>query len=159
MRGICILIGLFLLTASCSEDKKIPGDVLPVSRMKGILEDMLEASAYVNASIRWDSAGLRETKMKVLYRQILLLHHITKDKFMYSYHYYETHPDQMQVLYIVMSSDISTQKGKVDSIMLAKMDSVRKVRGDSMNRVRADTLKGILNKFPSIRQMKIHLHE
>jgi hypothetical protein len=132
-----------VLGVACRDPAKIPSDIIQVPLMKGILEDMLEASAYVNTQVKVDSAGQRQKQMKVLYQQILMLHHISRQQFMKSYHYYESHPDQMQTLYNSMSTDVIALRHVTDSTMMAQMDSIRKSRLDSLARTKSDSIKKI----------------
>jgi len=128
-------------TGACSRNNQVPGNVLPIHRMKGILIDMLEASAFTNNSIRLDSGGIRQKKLKKLYRQILILHHTTLKVFLSSYSYYEHHPDQMQDLYNIMSVEVSEKKRNIDSLMIVRIDSLNKIRSDSVILARKDSLK------------------
>lgn len=141
---------IFFLAVSCSRNNKIPSGVLPVRKMKGILIDMLEASAYVNNSIRLDTGGIRQKKMKVMYRQILILHHTGLVSFLHSYSYYESHPDQMQVLYNSMSAVVTKEKQVIDSIIISRIDSLNKIQSDSIILARKDSLKikGVKKSLP-----------
>ncbi len=143
MRKILLAGACSFLFLSCTNPEKIPSGVIQIHQMKGILEDMLEASALVNVSVRIDSGGEREKRMKVLYSQVLALHHVSREKFLESYHFYESHPDQMQMLYDSMGVDVSGLRHGADSISVVEMDSVRRAQMDSLSRVRGDSIKKI----------------
>ncbi|HUX84734.1 MAG TPA: DUF4296 domain-containing protein [Chitinophagaceae bacterium] len=142
LKIVLVWTSCFLLL-SCTNPDKIPSGVIQIHQMKSILEDMLEASAYVNVNVRIDTGGERQKRMKVLYSQVLGLHHISREKFLESYRFYETHPDQMQMLYDSMGVDISELRHVTDSISVVEMDSIRIAQVDSLARIKGDTIKKI----------------
>ncbi len=97
-RSAPLFIFLFFFI-SCSDENKIPGDVLPPSKMEKVMWDMLRADEYVTSFI-WknDSAVNRFEESEKLYNEIFSIHNITKEKFEKSLSFYRNHTELMKNL-------------------------------------------------------------
>lgn len=109
--SICIL---FLW--ACKPGKDIPPDVIGMEEMKSILLDMQMADVYANDMLH-DSTYQKnkEVHLKTYYQQILKLHHIKKEYFLKSYHFYESRPDLLNDIYNEMSDEVKAQKQRADT--------------------------------------------
>ena len=97
---MCRLVSVFFLInllPSCSDENKIPSDVLDPAKMKKIMWDMFRADEYVTSFI-WnnDSSVDRFEESEKLYNEIFRIHNITKEKFEKSLSFYRTHPDLLK---------------------------------------------------------------
>jgi Domain of unknown function (DUF4296) len=95
-------IAIFFI--ACSNRTGIPNDIIPPDSMTRIMKDVVMANEYSMVYIPKDS--LR--KNKVLANQELLdgifkMHHITKDEFKNSLHFYESRPDLNQKIFDSLS--------------------------------------------------------
>jgi hypothetical protein len=107
---------------SCSRRGKVPGGVLGIQKMSGILLDMQMAQAYNDSYVPGSdpARGGRNHRLKEFYVQILMLHHTDREKFLKSYHFYEKHPDLMQKLYGAMQQAIDRKSAYLDSVENAR---------------------------------------
>lgn len=119
MKLVLIGISILLLAGlgSCSNKGHIPGDVMGIDKMSGVLLDMQEADAYNDSysdtAFRMESP---ENRLKIFYAQILQLHDVSKEDFISSYSFYEKHPDLMKKLYQNMQKNIDRKKASADSL-------------------------------------------
>lgn len=101
-----IILSLFIaILASCGEADKVPNGVLPKEKMRDVLLDMQTADAYSVENGETHAPlpdSIREKRVKLYYRQILDLHHLTLAEFDSSFHFYESHPDRMKEVYDMM---------------------------------------------------------
>lgn len=98
---------LFLF--SCKSANDIPGNIIPVDSMKLVMWDMMRTGAYVDHAFSKDSA-LLEKKYIELYRQVFLLHKITKAEFDESLAYYLQHPDKNKIMLDSLNNFASKQR-------------------------------------------------
>ena len=99
---------------SCKGIADARKEVLPLDTMKVVIWDLLNADEWNNIQIGKDTS-IRKTKNNLrLYQKALLIHHISKDQFYYSYSYYEDHPDQMKTLMDTLSAFGQKQKEKFE---------------------------------------------
>lgn len=119
---------------SCSNRDRIPGNVIGMKRMSNILLDMQEAEVYSDSYM--DTAyklQSREERLKYFYVQILSIHNIDKEKFMASYHFYESHPDLLKKIYARMQTEIDRKKDYADS--LANVNEMRRLSVQRRNQL------------------------
>lgn len=96
--AIPVLVALTFL--ACSDNKKVPGGILPQDKMVALLWDMTQADQYANLYLVKDSAKINlKTETLRLYEAVFRLHHTTREEFSKSYRYYLDHPELNQVLY------------------------------------------------------------
>jgi hypothetical protein len=80
--------------AACSDRTGIPNDIIPPDSMQNIMYDVIVAGEYSNQYINKDS--LKPDKIKAnqeLLEDIFKIHHITREEFKESLHFYESRPD------------------------------------------------------------------
>ena len=106
-----IVIVFFLLAlGACGEADKVPKGVLTKEQMRDVLLDMTMADAYSNNNEDPRTPlpdSVRRQRVKLYYRQILDLHHLTEPEFQKSYSFYESHPDRLKEVYDMMM-DVAT---------------------------------------------------
>lgn len=98
-RGVAALMIIFFfgLTA-CSDKDSTPYGILPISKMSGIMWDMIQADQYA-ALLSKDSAHIDAGNEHLrLYEQVFRLHDVSREKFQKSYKYYLEHPELNQIL-------------------------------------------------------------
>jgi hypothetical protein len=144
---MCILgAALLCCVVSCSRRGKVPGDILGVRKMSGILLDMQMAQAYNDSYVPGSdpATGGREHRLKEYYVQILMLHHTDREMFLKSYHFYEKHPDLMQKLYDLMQQRIDRKSAYLDSVEDARQRALHPY-------LRVHQVKDFLFRFRSFR--------
>jgi hypothetical protein len=105
-RFLKFIILISFVAAACGQADKVPSNVLSKEKMRDVLLDMNIADAHsydirpVEGMPLPDS--IRLLKVKEYYRQILDLHKISVKEFMNSYRYYESHPDRLKEVYVMM---------------------------------------------------------
>ena len=97
MRYLFFFLVIFALVA-CSGRKKVPADILDQPKMTSVISDILIADAVAFEKNSHDSTINIKSLSPVYYRQIFLLHKISKDDFFKSYNYYLNHPDLLKVI-------------------------------------------------------------
>lgn len=93
-----IAIILVLGSVGACKSKQASGDILPLDSMKLVMWDMMRADEMaVNESIR--DTGINKRAHNIpLYKEVLTIHHLTKEQFYNNYHYYLAHPDLNKIL-------------------------------------------------------------
>lgn len=113
----CLSLILFLCSWGCSHQEDIPKGIIPVRKMEKILLDLQMCENVVDNNPRVDtSLGLRNLKIKTYYLQILQGYGVSKDNFLTSFKFYESHPDHMKTIFDGMLQDIDRQKQVLDSM-------------------------------------------
>ncbi|MEO8583374.1 MAG: DUF4296 domain-containing protein [Flavitalea sp.] len=91
---------LVVLAFSCTDNNKIPSDIIPQQKMQKLLWDMVQADRFNNYfvitvldSSKIDSAVFR------LYDEVFQLHHTNKEEFLRSYKFYEGRPDLAKIMF------------------------------------------------------------
>lgn len=117
---------LFGLLFACGQADRVPGDVLPKEKMRDILLDMNFADVYGREQM--DTVriadSIREQNVKRYYVQILQIHGVTREEFMRSYRFYESHPDRLEEVYKAMQEVLARKKAVIDSLERAKIDAL-----------------------------------
>ena len=98
MRTI-LLSSLLLFILSCSNNEKLPKDVLPKKKMEAVLWDMMRADELVNLQYSKDTAVNRFDSSTRLYQQIFAIHSIDAHTFKKSFKYYQSHPDLLKPVF------------------------------------------------------------
>lgn len=90
-----IYLAVCFFTACTGHGSK---DIIPKEKMKSILVDIVTASEWNNVLMAKDTT-LRNAKLNLqFYQAVFEKHHITKDQFYNSYHYYNERPSEMKIL-------------------------------------------------------------
>jgi hypothetical protein len=104
MKGrIITAITFCLLMVSCASDDDVPRDVIPVEQMKFIVYDVLRAQEVAMLTSAKDST---KTKIKAaeLMQQVFAIYKISKDDFYKSFKFYQSHPDNIKILFDSVSN-------------------------------------------------------
>ncbi len=143
-----------LVFFSCTNNMKVPKDIIPKPKMEKILWDMLQADRFVNEFLpkRGDTT-YDDTAVFKVYQNVFKVHDITREEFIRSYKFYLGRPDITKVMFDSISvqaqrrrAEVYQIKNKADSLKYRKQktDSLRQ---DSIKRPRIDSLrKKILNR-------------
>ena len=92
-RGIIVLVIFF----SCTQQTKVPKNILPPDKMEKLLLDIMKADELVNLK-KADSSTKDSFDRGSLYKTIFALHKTDKQKFRKSFIFYETHPDLFKII-------------------------------------------------------------
>jgi len=107
----CLSLFFMILFAACSNRSSVPGDIIPMDSMTLIMKDIIIANEYSLTSISKDSTK----KDKILANQQLLdgvfkIHHVTRESFENSYHFYESRPDMTKTIFDSLSAYVNRHK-------------------------------------------------
>lgn len=106
------------MAGACGQADKVPSNVLSKEKMRDVLLDMNIADAHSYDIRPVDGMPLpdsiRQLKVKEYYRQILDLHQVSPKEFMKSYSYYESHPDRLKEVYVMMQEAIGKKKSLLE---------------------------------------------
>jgi Domain of unknown function (DUF4296) len=92
--GIIIL----LVSVGCTNQYKVPSDILPKEKMEAVLWDMIVADRYSAAILVKDTTKkIREETFK-LYEQVFSIHKVSRQQFIKSFKWYLERPDIAQVM-------------------------------------------------------------
>jgi hypothetical protein len=109
---ICCVAFCFACTPA---DKKIPPDILPIDTMKVLIWEMTQAGEYAGYLRE------RDTTIKSLntayFSAVLKLHHLEKNKFYTSFHFYQAHPTINKILMDSVSAYSSRQRTEAYKIL------------------------------------------
>lgn len=110
MKNIITAFFLLLFITSCNKTSK----PLPISTMKMVMWDMINADEWMKIAASKDSNVLLSKKNVSLYNKIFADYNITRDKFYSSYSFYQNNPNQLKEL---MDSLMSYATRKRDTIL------------------------------------------
>ena len=100
-----IAFSLLLFMAGCSNRTEIPENIIPPDSMKMIMRDVIMASEYSSSYLYKDS--LKKDKVKAnqdLLEAVFQIHHISRQSFMESLHFYESRPDLNKTIFDSLSA-------------------------------------------------------
>lgn len=117
---------------ACTNNSKVPKDVIPQEEMKRIMWDMVQADRFVSEFVDkpGDTIDNRADGFKV-YEQVFKLHGISREDFLNSYKFYLGRPDLTRTMFDSISAQAERRKAEVyanpkaDSLR-AKLDSLKK---------------------------------
>jgi hypothetical protein len=96
--SLCVLV-------ACSDRESIPNDIIPPDSMQKVMYDVIMADGYSTLHISKDS--LQRDKVKAnqeLLEEVFAIHHITREKFKESLHFYESRPDLNKKMFDSLSA-------------------------------------------------------
>ena len=96
---------LLILLAACNDRSGIPKDIIPPDSMQVIMKDVIVAAEYSSMYLAKDS--LKKDKVKSnqdLLEAVFQIHHISKDKFLASLHFYQSRPDLNKQIFDSLSA-------------------------------------------------------
>ena len=97
---VAAMIGCLVAVAACSDDKRVPADILPIDKMEQVMWDMTEADQYATVYVAKDSQHIdRKSETMRLYEEVFRLHDVSREQFRKSYRYYLDHPALNQELF------------------------------------------------------------
>ncbi len=120
MRGISYLLLLVcFVLASCSENKRVPNNVLPAQKFEAVFKDIVIADA-LNTERSFKDTGIKIPIENTRYFQkVFAMHAVTKNQFMVSYNYYLTRPDLLKGITDSVSAQL-TRKSEALSVDTSK---------------------------------------
>jgi hypothetical protein len=104
MRYLFSVFVFSIVLISCNQQQSIPKNVLPPSKMKAVLWDLLRADEVVNFYMVKDSAFRTLKKRTDLYQTVFTIHNISKAEFKNSLRFYEDHPEILKPIVDSMES-------------------------------------------------------
>jgi len=132
---------IILVITGCTNNKKIPPEIIQQPRMEKILWDMMQADRYVASFIMPDKvmdSAIKKEKAAVMYEQVFRLNNISRDEFLKSYKFYLGRPDITKTMFDSISARADRQRNEMyrsspKSSMIARRDSL--LHADSVRRV------------------------
>lgn len=141
-----ILFALFFIS-SCSGKNRIPSDVLSRDEMQTVLWDMIRADQFLQNYVFIKDTSVKKKEESIsLYKQVLSIHGISKEKFEKSFAYYKSNPQLIQSIMDSLSqaplaipvdaktdpSDISNQPSPIKNsdTLPVPLRKIRKVSGN-----------------------------
>ena len=93
-----ILLLVAIILVACNAATRVPEGVIAMNPMKELLWDIAQVEAYATQHIARDSTKNIKAETLNLYQQVFALHKTSKEQFMGSINYYETHPEKQKIL-------------------------------------------------------------
>ena len=115
----------FILIVSCSDQNKIPGNILSKDKMQAVLWSMISAGEYLDGYVFTKDSVDKTAESTKIYSRVFQVHKITKESFDISYQYYRDHPDLMKVMLDSLSkrqSDPAKYQPWGDSVRMRLID-------------------------------------
>jgi hypothetical protein len=98
MRSHFVLVWLTFIIISCSNDKRIPEDVLPEEKMGTVLFEIGMGEAMLEYYVFRDTTVNRDSALRSEIDKVLQVHQLTQEGFRRSYEYYKARPALMKVM-------------------------------------------------------------
>lgn len=106
MRTGLLILFASLILAGCKSRNKIPGNILPQAKMQAVMWDMIRTDQFLNDFVlNAGSSADRKTESIKLYRQILSIHHISREEFQQSFSFYRSHPALLKIVLDSLSAN------------------------------------------------------
>jgi hypothetical protein len=105
-----IIFSLFAL-AACSDRTAIPKDIIPPDSMQKIMFDVIMAEEYSSLYVSKDS--LKHDKVKAnqdLLEDVFKIHHISRENFKKSLHFYESRPDLNKKIFDSLAAFVNQRR-------------------------------------------------
>lgn len=132
MKLIFLHVCILLFALSCSDNKKIPENILKPEKMEAVLADVMIADALNQERIIKDSLLYLPRENVSYFKKIFQLHTVTKEGFEKSLQFYTKRPDLMKAIIDSVSAVVSRK----NTLLEAKKDTVTS---------NSDTIKSKLN--------------
>ena len=87
-----------VICIGCTNQYKVPDDILPKDKMEKVLWDMIVADRYSASFLAKDSTKNFKEETFKLYAQVFSIHKISSKQFIKSLKYYLERPDISQVM-------------------------------------------------------------
>lgn len=107
------LIIIIFLAAGCTNQYKIPSDIIPKDKMQQVLWDMILADRYATVFLSRDSAKNIKEETFTLYEQVFNIHKITRKDFVKSMKYYLERPDISQVMLDSLATKANRRRDEI----------------------------------------------
>jgi hypothetical protein len=118
---LCLILFLF----ACTDNNKVPKDILPQDKMQKLMWDMVRADRFANQFIIPKADSLKkDSAVFAFYNQVFQLNGITDQEFLKSYKFYLGRPDLMKIMFDSIAAQAERKKADVYKKMQA--DSTRK---------------------------------
>lgn len=103
---------LFISFFSCTQDNKVPGNIIEPVRMQELIWDLFKSDAFITnfRGKPGDSAFNQLKESVLLYRQVFEIHKTNKEEFKKSLEWYQRHP-------VAMKRITDTLQGRQNKIM------------------------------------------
>jgi hypothetical protein len=134
MRVIAFLLIIFSLHG-CTQTNEIPDDVIPKSKMKTVLWQLMQSDEFVTYVILKDTGKNIEKERIKLYHQVLELNKVSKDEFKKSYQYYLSHPEISKVMFDSLSARASRERDAASKPPEIIKDTIKHTKKDTITQV------------------------
>ncbi len=98
MRKIVLVGWLALMITACSDNRRIPSEIMQPAKFQAILTDVLLADALsLERSFKDTAIKITDENAKY-FLKVFQLHKVSKNEFMKSYNFYLQRPDLLKVI-------------------------------------------------------------
>lgn len=98
MRFWSLFLTIVIISIGCTNQYKVPGNILPKDKMENVLWDMILADRYSGLILSKDSTKDIKKESFILYEQVFNIHKVTRQEFIKSFKWYLERPDISQVM-------------------------------------------------------------
>ena len=135
----CVIIVLALLCFGC-KNSQTPKGILELDKMKMVMDEMVQAEAFVTNFVLKDTTKNQKVEMMKLYNTIFTIHKTNSNQFLKSFDYYMQQPNVARAMF----DSLQIESRKVNKVMEPITDTSTKAIVDTSNLLTKDTL----NKMP-----------
>lgn len=128
---------LLLIVYMVACKPSVPEGVLPTDKMQALYWDLMRADEMVNYYALLDTAYVRTKHQDSLYTAIFGIHQVSRETFLKSKSYYETHPEKLKP---ILDSIHSRGEKIVNAIDLPEQGGSISETGDDITDKGGDTL-------------------
>ena len=124
MRWITVILAIFLF--GCTDNTRIPSNIIQRSRMEKILWEMVQADRFATSFIqsRKDTLGRNKKETIELYDKVFSHNGISRKEFINSYTFYLGRPDLLKVMFDSIS--VQGERKRSEIYLHTKTDTLKK---------------------------------
>lgn len=117
MRIFFIICLLPVLMVACSDNDKLPKDILPEKQMRELMWDMIRTGEFLNGFVtNNDSSVSKKPELEKWFAKVYQLHKVNREVFDKNYSYYQAHPALMKtILDTLAKRQVYTRPVVIDS--------------------------------------------
>jgi hypothetical protein len=123
----CSILILFVFF-SCTQDAKVPDNILPPEKMEKLLLDVLRVEEFYNQK-KNDSSAIDSFSLTSLYQAVLVQHKTSKENFAKSFKFYEKHPELLKTVLDSMHSVADKADDEINKRPVLKNEDTSATKG------------------------------
>lgn len=110
-----VYAGALIFIFSCSENSRVPQNVLTPQKFEAVFKDIVIADALNTERSYKDTAVKIPNDNASYFLKVYELHGVTKNQFMVSYNYYLSRPDLLKVITDSVSAQLTRKSEKLSA--------------------------------------------